>query len=122
MAAHHRITLLLFFLLTPLFLKAQALPKHTYLVGGCKASATEALEIFSAVKTAPQFDLYIVCDAMQWHALALKNDFKESAHSFTVLHKGMIWLGPKALANLHEAIEHELEHLRCDCDLGERNQ
>lgn len=101
--------------------QAQAVPKHTNLLGGCTESAREALAIFQTEKLAPQFDLYIICNAREWHELAQKNDFKESAHSFTVLHKGMIWLGPKALANLHEAIKHELEHLRCDCDLDENH-
>ena len=106
-------------LLTAVSVKAQALPKHTYVVGGCAATAQDAIRMFEAEKVAPQFDLYIICDSVRWHALALKNGFKESSYSFTVLHKGMIWFGPKALENLHEAVSHELEHLRCDCKLGE---
>lgn len=102
----------------------QVVPKHTYLVGGCKASAVEALEIFKEAKAAPQFDLYIVCDSVNWHRLSAKNDFKESAFAITPEQKGMIWLGPKALSDpktLRDVIEHELNHLRCDCDLGERD-
>lgn len=111
----------LLFLLASISAIGQAVPKHVSVVGGCTESAKEALAIFELQKAAPQFDLYIICNASQWHTLAIKNDFQESSHSFTVLHRGMIWLGPKALANLHEAIHHELEHLRCDCDLDENH-
>jgi len=104
--------------------EGQALPKHTYVVGGCNASAKEAIEIFKAAKAAPQFDLYIVCNSTNWHYLAAKNDFKESDISLAITgrHTPMIWLGPKSLRDsksLYEAITHELDHLRCNCNLGE---
>lgn len=99
-----------------------AIPRHINVVGGCNALAQDAADLFEKQGNAPAFDLYVICNYSDWHALAVKNDFTESNISFTVLHKGMIWLGPKALTNpakLREAIRHELEHLRCDCDLGE---
>ena len=96
----------------------QAIPKHTYVVGGCFAEVERAIVIFKDSPQAPQFDLYIICDAVRWHTLALKNGFRESAASFTVLNRGMIWLGPKAISDsfeMRQTIHHELAHLRCNC-------
>lgn len=100
----------------------QALPKSTHVVGGCNEDAAKVLTLFQEAAAAPRFDLYVICDPAQWHTLAIRNDFKETSFSFTVLHKGMIWFGPKAISTptqIRESVRHELEHLRCDCDLGE---
>lgn len=99
-------------------------PTHTHVVGSCSASATDAIKVFSEQGKAPEFELYVICNSSDWESVMVKNGLRPSETALTDWSANRIWLGPKAFADplhLREVIAHELEHLRCHCDLGERN-
>jgi hypothetical protein len=99
-------------------------PKQTHVVGDCRATANDAIRAFSEQAKAPDFELYIICNQADWESVMVKNGLRPSETALTDWQANRIWLGPKAFADplhLREVIAHELEHLRCHCDLGEQN-
>jgi hypothetical protein len=103
--------------------KAQ-IPSHTHMVGDCAIQANDAIHIFSEQVKAPEFELYVICNQSDWSSAMVKNGLRPSETALTDWQANRIWLGPKSFTDplhLREVIAHELEHLRCHCNLGEIN-
>jgi len=110
-------------MLISISVKAQT-PNHTHVIGECTIQAKDALHIFSEQVKAPEFELYVICNQPDWSSVMVKNGLRPSETALTDWKANRIWLGPKSFIDplhLREVIAHELEHLRCHCNLGERN-
>lgn len=104
-------------------LAQSAIPKHVYVVGGCRADASNAVKQFQDFPDSLPFDLYVVCREPDWRDFMQKCSLSLGTTAMSDWKRGIIWLGPKALTDsiaMREAIEHELAHLHCRCSLGER--
>src|SRR5258708_5785569 len=108
------------FTLAPL---AGAQPRNVYPIEGCSnANVRSALDAFQQ-ENAPGFDLYVVCTEKSWQSLLKAHHFPSTVAAITDWKEGRIFIGPKPLVDtalLHFTVSHELEHLRCRCDLGEK--
>jgi hypothetical protein len=99
-----------------------AQPRNVYPLEGCsQADVREAIDAF-ARESAPSFDLYVVCVDKSWTRILSAHRFPSTVAAMTDWKESRIFIGPKPLRDtvlLRHTVEHELEHLRCRCDLGE---
>jgi len=114
--------LLLFTVLLLSAVSVQARPRNVYPMQGCsQTDVQEAVNAF-AEESAPSFDLYVVCAEKPWSGFLSAHHFPLTVAAATDWKESRIFIGPKPLHDtvlLRHTVEHELEHLRCRCDLGE---
>jgi hypothetical protein len=99
-------------------------PSKVHAVGACNPKTIQStIHLFALQDTAPNFELFLFCQAGDWKEFLIHFKMQTNVIAFTDWTHGRIYLGPKNLESpveLRETIKHKLEHLRCACLLGEK--
>lgn len=99
--------------------------KSVPLSDACKNYQREVAAEIDAIPDTPPWRVVVTCDENMWRFLRQQFHTQATNTAFTILRTGkqpvtVLHGGEwKVKADLRRSLNHELEHIRCDCMLGE---
>lgn len=90
--------------------------------GDCKAYALATQHAIAQLKNVPKVRVIVVCSDVLWHSLQAKADAEGTNTAFTNIRAHLTVLRGRVTQDpieLRRVLNHEFEHIRCQCSLGE---